>query len=320
MKAIQFSEYGDSNVLNVVEIDIPSPGPGQVLVKMVATGINFIDIYRRRGTYSLALPHILGEEGVGIIQELGRGVTGLEVGQRIAFTDGQNTYAEYALVSADKALPVPESMDDYVAAALPLQGMTAHYLVRSLFPVDSSKTILIHAGAGGVGQFVIQLAKMHGARVFTTVSSPDKAELALSAGADEVLSYDTFDEAARELTKGVGVDVVYDGVGQATFDRSLLALRKRGMMALFGAASGPVSAFDLQRLNSGGSLFITRPTLWDYLLTPEELAWRWSELTEAVSTGALRVTIGATFALTDAALAHDALSGRKTTGKVLLLP
>jgi NADPH2:quinone reductase len=247
-------------------------------------------------------------------------VTGLEVGQRIAFTDGKNTYAEYAVVPADKALPVPEQMDDFVAAALPLQGMTAHYLVRSLFPVDSSHTILIHAGAGGVGQILIQLAKMRGARVFTTVSNPEKAELALSAGADEVFSYDTFDEASRELTDGVGVDVVYDGVGQTTFDRSLLALHKRGMMALFGAASGPVPAFDLQRLNSGGSLFITRPTLWDYLLTPEELAWRWTELTEAVSTDALRVSIGATFALTDAALAHDALSGRQTTGKVLLLP
>lgn len=320
MKAIQFSEHGDSSVLNVVEVDIPTPGPGQILVKMVATGINFIDIYRRRGTYPLALPHILGEEGVGVIQELGQGVTELEVGQRIAFTDGKSTYAEYALVPADKALPVPEQMDNFVAAALPLQGMTAHYLVRSLFPVDSSHTILIHAGAGGVGQLVIQLAKMRGARVFTTVSNPEKAELALSAGADEVLSYDTFDEAARELTHGVGVDVVYDGVGQATFDRSLLSLRKRGMMALFGAASGPVPAFDLQRLNSGGSLFITRPTLWDYLLTPKELAWRWAELTEAISTGALRVSIGATFALTDAALAHDALSGRQTTGKVLLLP
>ena len=318
--AIVISEFGDSSVLNFTEVPTPATAPGQVLVKMRATGVNFIEIYQRKGLYSVPLPTVLGAEGMGIIDALGEGVTNLEVGQRVAFTDGISTYAEHALVDAQKALLIPEGMDDLTAAALPLQGLTAHYLSSSTFALGPEHTALIHAGAGGVGLLLIQLAKMRGARVFTTVSDEFKAELAREAGADEVLSYDGFDVRVRELTNGRGVDVVYDGVGQATFDRSLMSLAIRGMMVLFGAASGPVPEFDLQRLNSGGSLFITRPTLWNYLLTAQERNWRWSELTEAVISGKLNVRIGGTYPLAQAAQAHDDLAGRKTTGKLLLLP
>ena len=318
--AIVISEFGDSSVLNFTEVPTPTPAPGQVLVKMRATGVNFIEIYQRKGLYAVPLPTVLGAEGMGVVEALGEGVTTLEVGQRVAFTDGISTYAEHALVDAQKALLIPEGMDDLTAAALPLQGLTAHYLSSSTFALGPEHTALIHAGAGGVGLLLIQLAKMRGARVFTTVSDEFKAELAREAGADEVLSYDGFDVRVRELTNGRGVDVVYDGVGQATFDRSLMSLAIRGMMVLFGAASGPVPEFDLQRLNSGGSLFITRPTLWNYLLTAEERNWRWSELTEAVISGKLNVRIGGTYPLAEAAQAHDDLAGRKTTGKLLLLP
>lgn len=318
--AIVVAEFGDSSVLNFVDVEAPRAGPGQVLVRMHATGVNFIEIYQRKGIYPIPLPCILGSEGMGVIEALGEDVTNLEVGQRIAFTEGISTYAELALVPADKALLIPAGMEDLTAAALPLQGLTAHYLSASTFPLGPEHTALIHAGAGGVGLLLIQLAKLRGARVFTTVSDEHKAELARSAGADEVLSYDDFDSRVRELTAGRGVDVVYDGVGQSTFDRSLACLAIRGTMVLFGAASGPVPDFDLQRLNSGGSLFITRPTLWNYLLTPKERNWRWAELTEAVITGKLDVRIGGTYPLADAAKAHDDLAGRKTTGKLLLIP
>jgi NADPH2:quinone reductase len=286
---------------------------------MVATGVNFIDIYRRKGIYPVALPHTPGSEGVGIIEALGTGVTSLAVGHRVAFAEGIATYAEYALVPAERAFAVPEGMDNSTAAALPLQGLTAHYLASSTFPLAPGHTALIHAGAGGVGLLLIQLAKARGARVFTTVSSSEKAQLVQAAGADEVLSYDDFDGAARKLTDGRGVDVVYDGVGISTFDRSLRALAARGMMVLFGAASGPVPDFDLQRLNSGGSLFITRPTLSDYVRTPDELAFRWNELTGLVLDGQLSVRVGGTYPLSQAAQAHDDLAARKTTGKLLLL-
>lgn len=317
--AIVMTEYGDSSVLKYQETAIPQPGPGQVLVKMVATGVNFIDIYRRKGIYPVSLPHTPGSEGMGMVDALGAGVTTLTVGQRVAFAEGSATYADYALVPADRALAVPEEMDDHTAAALPLQGLTAHYLASSTFPLAPGHTALIHAGAGGVGLLLIQLAKARGARVFTTVSSPEKAELAHAAGADEVLSYDNFDTEARSLTGDRGVDVVYDGVGKSTFDQSLRALAVRGMMVLFGAASGPVPDFDLQRLNSGGSLFITRPTLSDYVRTPDELAFRWKELTGLALEGQLSVRVGGTYPLSHAAKAQDDLAARMTTGKLLLL-
>lgn len=317
--AIVMTEHGDSSVLRYQETSVPQPGPGQILVKMVATGVNFIDIYRRKGIYPVSLPHTPGSEGVGYVEALGAGVTSIAVGHRVAFAEGIATYAEYALVPAERALTVPEGMDNNTAAALPLQGLTAHYLASSTFPLAPGHTALVHAGAGGVGLLLIQLAKARGARVFTTVSSPEKAELAQAAGADQVLSYDDFDSAARKLTAGQGVDVVFDGVGISTFDRSLTALAVRGMMVLFGAASGPVPDFDLQRLNAGGSLFITRPTLGDYVRTPDELAFRWNELTGLVLDGQLSVRVGGTYPLSQAAQAQDDLAARKTTGKLLLL-
>lgn len=317
--AIVMTEHGDSSVLRYQETAVPQPGPGQVLVKMVATGVNFIDIYRRKGIYPVSLPHTPGSEGVGYVEALGAGVTSPAVGQRVAFAEGIATYAEFALVPAERALAVPEGIDNNTSAALPLQGLTAHYLASSTFPLAPGHTALIHAGAGGVGLLLIQLAKARGARVITTVSTPEKALLAQAAGADEVLSYDDFDTASRKLTDGQGVDVVYDGVGISTFDRSLKVLAVRGMMVLFGGASGPVPDFDLQRLNSGGSLFITRPTLSDYVRTPDELAFRWNELTGLVLGGQLSVRVGGTYPLSQAAQAQDDLAARKTTGKLLLL-
>lgn len=320
MKAVRFESFGDSSVLELVDVPIPTPGPGEILVKMVATGVNFIEIYQRTGIYSVDLPCILGAEGMGVVEAVGEGVTSVQPGQRVAFTDAKQTYAEYVVLPAQFALSVPEGIDDLTAAALPLQGLTAHYLSHSTFALAPEHTALIHAGAGGVGQILIQLAKLRGARVFTTVSTKEKAALATEAGADEVLEYENFSSRVRELTRGKGVNVVYDGVGKATFDQSLDSLAKRGTMALFGASSGPVPDFNLQRLNSGGSLFITRPTLWDYLLTPEERQWRWNDLTDAVLSGKLNIRIGATYPLEQARQAHDDLAGRKTTGKVLLLP
>ena len=299
---------------------MPEPGPRELLVRVTAAGINFIDIYRRSGIYPVELPHTLGDEGAGVIEQLGPDVTDWRVGDRVAFVDGLGTFADFALVPADAALPVPDDVDDHTAAALPLQGMTAHYLVRSTFGVDAHHTVLIHAGAGGVGALAIQLAKAQGARVFTTVSNSAKAAIAQAAGADEILDYETFATQARELTGGRGVDAVFDGVGQATFDRSLESLAKRGTMVLFGAASGPVPDFNLQRLNTGGSLFVTRPTLKDYLLTAEERNWRWSELIAAVHAGTLTARIGGLYPLERAAQAFDDLAARKTTGKLLVLP
>lgn len=318
MRAVTFSQHGDTSVLRVDDLPTPEPGEGQLLVRVKAAGVNFIDNYRRTGHYPVPLPHTIGDEGIGVIEQVGRGVKHWQVGDRVAFVNGLGTFADYTLLSADLALAVPEEVADHTAAALPLQGMTAHYLIRSTFEVGSQHTVLIHAGAGGVGGLAIQLAKTQGARVFTTVSTREKAEVAASAGADEVLDYDTFDERVRELTDGRGVDVVYDGVGQATFDRSLASLAKRGMLVLFGASSGPVPHFNLQRLNSGGSLYVTRPSLGDYLLTREEREWRWGELMAAVVSGELKVRIGKVYSLDHTAQAFDDLAARATTGKLLV--
>lgn len=319
MKAIVMHETGDSSVLQLEEVPTPTPGPGEVLVKLIASGVNYIDIYRRKGIYPVSFPYTPGDEGMGIITELGEGVTTHTVGQKVTFTGGIGCFAEYTRVPAEGALVIPEGMDDLVAAGLPAQGLTAHYLAVSTFPLGPEHTALVHAGAGGVGQILIQLAKARGARVFTTVSDYSKKAIALEAGADEVLSYDDFEVKARELTGGVGVDVVYDGVGASTFDQSLASIKRRGMMVLYGAASGPVPSFDLQRLNSAGSLFITRPTVRDYLASNEETQWRWKELTDAVADGAVKIHIGGTYSLAEAAQAQDDLASRKTTGKLLLL-
>ncbi|MHA7181643.1 quinone oxidoreductase family protein [Arthrobacter sp. MDB2-24] len=318
--AIVVSEPGGPDVLAVATVERPEPGPGQLLVKVAAAGVNFIETYQRSGAYAMEHPFTPGAEAAGTVESVGEGARGFAPGDRVAFAEGRGTYAQFAVVDAEKALPVPEGVDLETAAALPLQGMTAHYLINSTFPVQPDSTVLVHAGAGGVGLLLIQLIKARGARVFTTVSTPEKEELARGAGADEVLPYEGFADAVRTGTDGTGVDVVYDGVGKATFDESLASLRTRGTLVLYGAASGPVPPVDPQRLNSGGSLFLTRPTLAHYLLSPEERRWRSEELFGAVVAGQLDVRIGARYPLADAARAHEDLQARRTTGKVLLIP
>jgi len=318
--AIVMDAPGGPEVLSFREIDTPVLRPGHVLVRPHAIGVNFIDIYRRQGIYPVDLPHIPGFEGAGEIVALGDGVTSVSIGDRVAFCEAADAYASDVAVNATVVLPIPEAMDIDIAAALPLQGITAHYLVNSTFPLEPGHTALIHAGAGGVGLLLIQLAKLRGARVITTVSTPEKEGLARAAGADVVIGYDNFDVVARDVTDGLGVDVVFDGISKTTFDRSLASLRPRGMLVLFGAASGPVDPFDLQRLNSGGSLYVTRPSIGHYLLTPEERAWRWNELVDAVQSGRLDVRIGNRYPLAEAARAHEDLAARATTGKLLLTP
>jgi len=319
-QAIVMTEHGEPSVLRFVEMPTPVAGPGQVLVKLTAIGVNFVDIYRRQGLYPVSLPHTPGTEGSGVIVALGQGVEEWAVGDRVAFAEGLDSYAEFVAIDPQYLLPIPDGVDDTTAAAIPLQGMTAHYLATSVFALAKGHTALIHAGAGGVGLLLTQLAKARGARVITTVSTPEKAELSRQAGSDHVIYYEEFDTTVRDLTKGVGVDVVYDGVGRDTFDQSLASLRVRGMLALFGMASGPVPLFDLSRLASGGSLSVIRPTMGHYLQTTEERRWRSGELFAAIEAGTLNVRVGATYPLADAAKAHEDLAARLTTGKVLLVP
>ncbi len=320
MHAIVARQSGGPDVLESVEVERPTPGPGQLLVKVAATGINFIETYQRGGMYKVAYPFTPGSEAAGTVEEVGEGVEGFTVGSRVATAEGQKCYAEYTVLAADKALPVPDSVELHTAAALPLQGMTAHYLINSSFWVEPGHTVLVHAGAGGVGLLITQLLKARGARVITTDSTDEKEELARAAGADEVLRYNGFADTVRQLTHGVGVDVVYDGVGKDTFDGSLGSLRTRGFLVLFGAASGAVPPVDPQRLNAGGSLSLTRPKLVDFLGNPQERVWRSSEIFGAVADGSLNVRIGASYPLADARRAHEDLEGRRTTGKVLLVP
>ncbi|UNK44755.1 quinone oxidoreductase family protein [Arthrobacter sulfonylureivorans] len=319
-KAIVAAAPGGPEVLQLQDVEVPQPGPGQLLVKVAAAGVNFIDTYERSGVYDVGFPYTPGAEAAGTVEAVGDGVEEFTAGDRVAFAEGARTYAEYTVVSAEAALPVPEAVDNDVAAAIPLQGMTAHYLVNSSFKVQPGQTVLTHAGAGGVGLILTQLLKAKGARVITTVSTDEKEELARSAGADEVLRYDGFERQVRELTGGTGVDVVYDGVGKNTFDGSLASLRTRGMLVLFGGASGQVPPFDLQRLNQGGSLFVTRPKLKDHLLSPQERRWRSSELFDAVVSGQLNPRVGRKYPLAEAAQAHEDLQARRTTGKLLLVP
>lgn len=318
--AIVIDQPGDSSVLNYREVADPVAGPGEVLIRTTAIGINFIDIYHREGKYPVDYPFTPGKEAVGIIVALGEGVDGLNVGDRIATTEAARAYAELVVVPAEGALPVPAGLSDEVAVALPLQGMTAHYLVNSSFALEAGQTCIVHAAAGGVGLLLTQMAKAKGARVIATVSTPEKEVLAREAGADVVLGYDDFAPKARELTNGEGVHVVYDGVGKTTFDQSLAALRVRGVLVSFGSASGAAAPLDMSRLAQGGSLTVTRPTLWSFLQTPEERAWRWIEVSSAAASGELDVRVGAIFPLSDTAAAHDALTGRHTTGKVVLIP
>lgn len=320
MKAIVVEAAGGAEVLQYQDHPEPTPGPGQVLVRTAAAGLNFIETYQRDGTYPMSFPYVPGAEGSGTIEQLGDGVTDLRVGQRVTTAEGTGTYAELFLVAADKAVPVPDGLDDQTAAALPLQGYTAHYLATSTFRAEARHTVLLHAGAGGVGLLLTQLLKRIGATVITTVSTDDKEALSRAAGADHVLRYDGVTDEVRALTGGRGVDVVYDGVGASTFDASLASLAPRGMLVLFGGASGPVPPVDPMRLNRNGSLYLTRPTMKDYLQTSEERRWRARELFDAVVAGELNVRIGASYPLADAGQAHLDLQARATTGKSILLP
>lgn len=327
MRAVQAREAGGPEVLAHVELPDPEPGAGQLLVRVAAAGVNFIDTYRRAGVYPMEYPHVVGVEGAGVVEAVGAGVTGFAAGDRVAWAEAPGSYATLALVPAANAVRVPDGLDLTVAAALPLQGMTAHYLVTSTFEVGPGHDVLLTAGAGGVGLLATQLATARGGRVITTVSSAEKAALSRAAGAVHTIDYAAMEDLAselpavvRSLTGGEGVHVVYDGVGKATFDASLASLRRRGLLVLFGGASGQVPPFDAQRLNAGGSLFLTRPTLAHYVASRAELEWRAAEVLGAAASGDLDVRVGATFPLADAAEAHRALEGRATTGKVLLLP
>ncbi len=322
MLAIRIYETGGVEKLCADDLPVPVPAPGELRFRVEAIGINFIDTYKRSGLYKVPLPHTLGQEAAGVVTAVGVGVTDFKVGDRIGSHAVNGAYAHEALVAAAQAVRVPSGVTSQLAAAVLLQGMTAHYLACDTFPLKSGDTALVHAAAGGVGLLLVQIAKQRGAKVFATVGTDDKAQLAREAGADAVCVYtrENFAEAARAFTGGRGVDVVYDGVGKDTFEGSLSSLRPRGMLASFGNASGAVAPFSPLVLSQKGSLFLTRPTLAHYTLTPAELRARSDDLFRWIAGDELKVRIGATFALTAAADAHRALEGRATTGKVLLLP
>ncbi|AEV17127.1 Alcohol dehydrogenase, zinc-binding protein [Thermus sp. CCB_US3_UF1] len=319
MRAIRVHQVGGPEVMRLEELPLPEPGPGEVLVRLLAIGVNYIDTYKRRGLYPMPLPFTLGEEGAGVVERVGEGVEGVRPGDRVAFANVQGAYAEYQVVPAERLVPLPEGLDPKLAAASLLQGMTVHYLLKSTYPVAPGDQVLVHAGAGGVGTLLIQWAKRLGATVYATASTEEKRALARALGADYALPYEGFAQAVKALSGG-GVDVVYDGVGQATFQGSLEALRPRGYLVLFGQSSGPVPPLDPQELNRKGSLFLTRPTLHHHTASRKELLFRAGEVFQALREGWLRVRIGAEFSLERAQEAHQALEGRKTTGKVLLIP
>ncbi|QZE24761.1 quinone oxidoreductase [Brevibacterium casei] len=320
-QAVRAMQAGGPEVLEFAEIETPSPGPGEVLVDVEAAGVNFIDTYRRSGVYPMDYPHVVGVEGTGRIAEVGEGVESYRVGDRVAWHEGPGSYATQVVVATDNLLAVPEGVSAEVAAAMPLQGLTAQYLATTSHAIKPGDTALVHAGAGGVGLVLTQIIKHLGGNVISTVSTEEKAELARQAGADEVFLYGPgVDVAAtvRSLTDGEGVEVAYDGVGKDTFDASLASIKPLGSMVLFGGASGQVAPFDIQRLNSSGGIFLSRPSLVWMVATPEALAKRWAMVSSGVEKGWLDFRIGETFPLAEAAEAHRALEGRKTTGKVVL--
>jgi NADPH:quinone reductase len=322
VRAVIVEAHGGPEVLRLAEHDAPEPGPAQLLVEVAASGVNYMDIYQREGRppYGGNVPFVCGGEGAGVVAAVGPGVTGLGPGDRVAWTGVPASYAEQVIVPADRAVPVPEGVDLETAAAVMLQGMTAHYLANDTYPVAAGDPVVVHAAAGGVGLLLTQMVKMRGGVVIATTSTPEKAELARAAGADHLAGYDDFGAVVREVTGGDGAAVVYDGVGQATFDESLAALRRRGYMVLYGGASGPVPPLDPQRLNTGGSLFLTRPTLVDYIATRAELLSRADDLFGWIAQGRLDVRIGGRYPLDQAARAHEDLAARRTTGKLILLP
>ena len=322
MKAIQVTEPGGPERLQIAEVPTPKPGPREALVRIAAAGVNFIDVYFRAGLYKAPLPMAIGNEASGTVEAVGSEVTEVAVGDRVAYAMARGSYAEYAAVPAWTLVKIPAGGTFEDAAAAMLQGMTAHYLTHSTFPLKAGDTCLVHAAAGGAGALLVQMAKMRGARVFGTVSTEEKARIARAAGADEAILYTQLDFQAevKRLTGGRGVDVVYDSVGATTFEKSLDSLRPRGLMALFGQSSGPVPPFDPTILNPKGSLFMTRPSLAHYIATREELLWRAGDVLGWVSSGALKLRIERTYPLSEAAQAHRDLEGRKTAGKLLLTP
>jgi len=322
MLAIQVDQPGGPEVLKVADLPVPVCGPDQLIVELAFSGVNFIDIYQRQGIYPMPSPYVPGLEGSGVVTEVGSAVQGFSIGDKVAWPSSLGSYSQIHAVNAASVVKVPEGVSLDVACAAMLQGMTAHYLIASLYEIKPGDTALVHAAAGGVGQLLCQIISNRGATVIGTASTAEKAEIARTAGASQVIRYDTEDVAAKakELTNGIGVDVVYDGVGQATFEGSLASLKRRGMMALFGGASGMVPAFDLQALSRMGSLFVTRPTLADYIAGPGEMQWRADEIFAENLAGKLNFAIGKTYALQDAKDAHTDLAARKTTGKLLLVP
>lgn len=323
MWGIQITEHGGPEVMHWTELPEPTPAPGQVTVAVEAAGLNFIDTYQRTGLYQVALPYVLGLEGAGAVAAVGEGVDHLAVGDRVAWATCPGSYAEQVAVPADKVMRVPDGIDGETAAAIPLQGMTAHFLAIDSYPLGPGDRCLIHAGAGGVGLLLIQIAKAKGAEVFTTVGTPEKAELAAAAGADHTILYRDVDfvEAVREIAgEERPLDVVYDGVGKSVFLPSLSLIRMRGSMVTFGNASGPVDPISPLELSANGSLFLTRPTLFHHTVTADEIQRRADDLFRWIADGSLSIRIGARYAMRDAADAHRALEGRATTGKVVLLP
>jgi NADPH2:quinone reductase len=322
MRAIRLHQTGGPDVLRVEELPTPAPGPGEALVRVESVGVNFIEVYERTGAYPRELPFALGSEGAGVVEAVGEGAMGLKAGDRVAWSGVQGSYATHVVAPAGALVPVPEALPLRVAAAAMLQGMTAHYLVHATYPLKAGESCLVHAAAGGVGLLLVQMAKRFGARVFGTTSTVEKAAFAKEAGADDVILYtqEPFDQALRSRTGGRGVDVVFDSVGATTFDQSLLCLRPRGMMVLFGQSSGRVPPFDLQLLNQHGSLFLTRPTLRHYVASRGELLGRAGGVLGAVARGEMKVRIHAELPLERAGDAHGLLASRATSGKVLLVP
>jgi NADPH:quinone reductase len=322
MKAIQVKQPGGPEAMELVELPVPEPKANEAVVKLAAAGVNFIDVYNREGRYKVALPFVLGQEGAGMVTAVGAEAKSVKVGDRVAWTSLLGSYAEYAAVPADRLVPVPAGVTDQQAAAAMLQGMTAHYLSHDTYPLKRGETALVHAAAGGVGLLLVQMAHQIGARVIGTVSMEEKAKLARAAGADEIILYTQtdFEVETKRLTGGKGVDVVYDSVGKTTFEKGLNILRPRGMMVLYGGSSGAVPPFDLIALSTKGSLFVTRPTLGHYIASREELMSRSGAVFGMIAAGKLKLRIEHTYPLAEAQRAHRDLEGRKTTGKLLLIP
>jgi len=322
MRAIQVSQTGGPEVLTLVDVPVPTPKPNAAVVEIKDSGANFIDVYFREGRYPAPVPFINGQEAAGIVKEVGAEVSGVKVGDRVAYTSSLGSYAEYAAVAATRLVKIPDGLSFEQAAAAMLQGMTAHYLLNSTYKLQRGETALIHAAAGGVGRLLVQMAKKIGARVIATAGTEEKAQLARDAGANECIIYTQadFEAETKRLTDGQGVHVVYDGVGKATFDKDLEVLRPRGYLVLFGGSSGAVPPFDLIKLSQKGSLFITRPTLAHYTATREELEWRANDVLGSIARGELKLRIHKAYTLEEAEQAHRDLEGRKTSGKLLLVP